>query len=81
MSMLRQRDMELSKPLAEIVVSGTADKHFESVVSVPVLVNRKKILKGEELLFFRERPAKRPRAPEAITVQKLARAQANQKGE
>ena len=43
----------------------------DTKVEIPCLVNKTDLPKGTELLFYRAPTAKRPRAPEALTIAKL----------
>ena len=60
-----------TKPPA--VTTPPEDRVFDCTFKVPVLVNSKKVAKGDELRFFRAKVEKRPRAPEPITISKLSR--------
>ena len=60
-----------TKPPA--VTTPPEDRVFDCTFKVPVLVNCKKVAKGDELRFFRAKVEKRPRAPEPITISKLSR--------
>ena len=46
---------------------------ISTIVSIPLLINRRALKKGESLLVFKAPPAKRPREVEPITVAKLAK--------